>query len=733
MASKYDWEFIKPLDQSDSITAMSLGNQQMLAGLQSMGTAVTGLADHYKQRNTDDILNALMQAQTSQDLPNAMNAVQALQQQYGRGYDQTKVRDAIDTRGQVLGQRDLQSINLQQAQATQAALPQLNQFAIEQARQMGIDTTQMEELANLGIDASGQINQFTNSMVGFNRDKRDYTDRRNDRTEDLKIAKEARNQTQENWQADFDYREDESNWKRADTITKDHPKENNLTYQDGKWVTVSNPGISRMDAYGALSGVRGIRNNNPGNIEFYNQPGASLESKGGRFASFSTPEQGINAMSKQLDLYFTGKSQNVTKPINTVQDIISTWAPPKNKKGQVENNTPAYIASVAKAMGVSPTAKLNLNDPNTKAALMSAMISHENGGNPYTPEQYMAGITGNPGTSTAAAASNAIQLPQATAAKVVSNYNTAITELQNTFNLKTSQDQAKTSMGSKGQTIDSWVTSETTKDREGVSLITDYSRKVAKLGRNNAKLSNLPMDDQLKVLDAAHAWSLTSGGVITDKELNTQISNLATRIIDGKKNELEQGKKNIFETQYQAFVQEMNAAGMPAVDRNAFRQLVSPETVPKSSKPTPEPSLASEASRAVATSGTVDNPFHSDPAPAPKPVPASPLSLQPRTGGQAFVPYANAGGAKPVPVPPKAPAAAPALTKAQQNAQAREARKEIQRAAASQRYVESKKPKVEDSRSAIDKLTGGAKPLINNSRTLSAKELEEFMRKYKVQ
>ena len=104
-------------------------------------------------------------------------------------------------------------------------------------------------------------------------------------------------------------------------------------------------------------------------------------------------------MSKQLDLYYTGKSRNVTKPINTIQDIITTWAPPKNKKGRVENKTAVYIAAVAKSMGVSPTAKLNLNDPNTKAALMSAMITQENGSNPYTREQYIAGITGKVGTA----------------------------------------------------------------------------------------------------------------------------------------------------------------------------------------------------------------------------------------------------------------------------------------------------------------------------------------------
>lgn len=731
MASKYDWEFIKPLDQTANIAAMTYGNQQMLAGLQGMGTAVTGLADHYKQRNTDDILNTLMQAQTSQDLPNAMNAVQALQQQYGRGYDQTKVRDAIDTRGQVLNQRDMQALQYQQAQAQHDAMPMVNEAmaGLVNSRQ-GVSPEQqamISQLAQAGYDTTGIMNTMGNLAVGDFRDNRTYTTGRSDRAEDVQWRKDQANQAQSNWNYDRDFREDESNWNRGGQIAAENPGGSTLTYQDGQWATVTTPKVTRMDAYGALANVRGIRNNNPGNLGFAGQKGASRENGTGRFAAFNTPEEGLAAMSKQLDLYFTGKSKNVKGPAQTVQSIISAWAPPG------ENDTRAYVNQVSKALGVGPNDRINLNDPKVKTALMQEIVKKENGGNPYSPEQYNAGVTGRIGT--ASAASNAIQLPQATAAKVVNNYSAAITELNNKFNLQTTQDQAKTAMGSKGQTIDSWLTSKNTKDREGSTLLTNYSNKVAKLGRNNAKLSNLPMDDQLQILDAAHAWSLTSGGVITDKELNKQISNLATRIIDGKKNELEQGKKNIFETQYQAFVQEMNAAGMPAVDRNAFRQLVSPETAPKSSKSTPKPSLASQASKAVAKSGTTDNPFHSEPTPRPAPAaaPTSPLSLQPRSSGQAFIPYASAGGPKPVPVPPKAPAAAPVLTKAQQNAQAREARKEIQRAAASKRYTESKKPKVEDARSAIDKLTGGAKPLMNNSRTLSAKELEEFMRKYKVQ
>lgn len=592
------WEAMNPIDTSKYLDAIQKAQAQSVAGVEQIGNAYKGYYDNLTKQNTNDMLTALNQAQSPEDLAAAQANIAAMQQRWGSGYDMDAVRTAMDERPAVLNERASKALQYQQEKALYEAYPKINAAAAKfAAGRKGVTpemAQQLDALAALGIDTSGYINSLASSANTDFTTERTYNTGREDRKEDLKIAKEAKEQAQKNWQVDYDFKVDDSNWNRGKQISDSYPKGNTLSFQDGKWVTTTNPGISHMDAYGALSGVRGIRNNNPGNIEFYNQPGASLESKGGRFARFSTPEQGINAMSKQLDLYYTGKSQNVTKPINTIQDIITTWAPPKNKKGQVENNTPAYIAAVAKSMGVSPTAKLNLNDPNTKAALMSAMISHENGGNPYTQEQYIAGITGKSGT--AAAASNAIQIPQSIGANAVSNYNIAITDLNNKFNLQTVQDQSKTAMGSKGQTIDSWLAAETTTDREGVTLFTDYAAKVAKLARNNAKLSNLPMDDQLKVLDAAHAWALAPGGVITDKHLNARITNLATSLINGKKNELAQGKKNIFETQYQAFKQELYAAGIGEISRDAFRQLVSPELATQSTKANPNASSASQSS-----------------------------------------------------------------------------------------------------------------------------------------
>lgn len=123
---------------------------------------------------------------------------------------------------------------------------------------------------------------------------------------------------------------------------------------------------------------RGIRNNNPGNINYAGQDGAALERPGGRFARFETAFDGLKAMARQLLRYFDGKTTG--KPLQTLTDIISTWAPGS------ENNTGAYIKRLAGMMGVSPDAVLNLRDPNTMSTLMGGIISHENGRNPYSSE-----------------------------------------------------------------------------------------------------------------------------------------------------------------------------------------------------------------------------------------------------------------------------------------------------------------------------------------------------------
>jgi len=133
---------------------------------------------------------------------------------------------------------------------------------------------------------------------------------------------------------------------------------------------------------------RGIRNNNPGNIDYRGQAGARLERPGGRFAKFETAYDGLKALSRQLMRYYEGKTTG--KRLRTIQDIISTWAPGN------ENNTGAYIAQISKSLNVSPNAVLNLKDPQVLSSLMNGIITHENGRNPYPSELVRAAAGGAP-------------------------------------------------------------------------------------------------------------------------------------------------------------------------------------------------------------------------------------------------------------------------------------------------------------------------------------------------
>lgn len=117
---------------------------------------------------------------------------------------------------------------------------------------------------------------------------------------------------------------------------------------------------------------RGIRNNNPGNIRHGDRwRGMAAEQPDSAFITFTAPEYGIRAMGKLLANYES------LHGLNTVAGIIGRWAPP------VENNTAAYVNSVAQALGVSPDAPINVKA--RLPTLVPAIIKHENGMQPYTP------------------------------------------------------------------------------------------------------------------------------------------------------------------------------------------------------------------------------------------------------------------------------------------------------------------------------------------------------------
>lgn len=138
------------------------------------------------------------------------------------------------------------------------------------------------------------------------------------------------------------------------------------------------PGPSSSGKIGARM-PRGIRNNNPGNLNFAGQAGATKEGgAGGRFARFSSMESGVAALVKQIGLY-------VGRGKNTIRKILETYAPSS------ENNTGAYISAVSRALGISADEPLDLDNANQVMGLVKAIANHENGGAYLSDEDVLAG------------------------------------------------------------------------------------------------------------------------------------------------------------------------------------------------------------------------------------------------------------------------------------------------------------------------------------------------------
>lgn len=131
---------------------------------------------------------------------------------------------------------------------------------------------------------------------------------------------------------------------------------------------------------------RGIRNCNPGNIDFSkanNWQGqlsyeAAIES---RFCRFDCAENGIRALGKLLQVYFNKYART------TVRAIITPYAPGN------ENDTAAYIATVAQRCGLRPDDQIpSIIDPVVLGVLMTSIIAQENADYAYPDAVFAEGL-----------------------------------------------------------------------------------------------------------------------------------------------------------------------------------------------------------------------------------------------------------------------------------------------------------------------------------------------------
>lgn len=148
------------------------------------------------------------------------------------------------------------------------------------------------------------------------------------------------------------------------------------------WLIVGLSIFASLAAGGAVvvyQKIRGIRNNNPGNIRLSSTKwqGMADAQTDGAFIQFVSPEYGIRAMARILNNY-------AASGYRTIRQVITRWAPPS------ENDTESYIRAVSSAVGVADNVPLDLRTQLNP--LIKAIIRHENGLQPYSDDTINAGI-----------------------------------------------------------------------------------------------------------------------------------------------------------------------------------------------------------------------------------------------------------------------------------------------------------------------------------------------------
>lgn len=115
--------------------------------------------------------------------------------------------------------------------------------------------------------------------------------------------------------------------------------------------------------------TRGYRNNNPLNMRHDNDKwqGEVVPSQDGAFKQFETMAWGYRAAFKLLHNYQKNNGCRI------LSDFINRWAPPS------ENNTSAYVSTVAKRAGLSDVSEIDTLKGDTMRAVVSAMSYVENG------------------------------------------------------------------------------------------------------------------------------------------------------------------------------------------------------------------------------------------------------------------------------------------------------------------------------------------------------------------
>jgi hypothetical protein len=149
--------------------------------------------------------------------------------------------------------------------------------------------------------------------------------------------------------------------------------------------TEANMPTGRLKTWAAANGTAPLtgefQNNNPTNLtpredgkSYAGQTGVN-----GKFVTFDTPEHGLQASVDNLHAYYTKHG------IDTLNGITARWAP--KSPDEPTNDPVAYAQKIGQALGIDPSAHLDMNDRQLLRQIALAQIDVEGTrGKTATPE-----------------------------------------------------------------------------------------------------------------------------------------------------------------------------------------------------------------------------------------------------------------------------------------------------------------------------------------------------------
>jgi hypothetical protein len=119
----------------------------------------------------------------------------------------------------------------------------------------------------------------------------------------------------------------------------------------------------------------GVKLNNPGNVYKSKDvfQGEVVPSKSEVFKEFDTMQNGVRCVAKIMLTYWDHYN------FKTLNEIIPRYAPPKDARTGLPNNTKEYIIGVCQMLDVRANEPLDLLNPSTLTLLVKGIVRQEQG------------------------------------------------------------------------------------------------------------------------------------------------------------------------------------------------------------------------------------------------------------------------------------------------------------------------------------------------------------------